>query len=114
MSKEQELINELQEYLDTEDTTDIVLYPEEVQMCIDALENQMTSKDKIVVTLWMDEIYVVISDENMMGEVKDIIEYATYNYTEVCSNILRVNGSGEERYHALYQIVNEFKNVIVK
>lgn len=41
MNNEQELINELQEYLDIEDTSGIDLYPEEVQMCIDALEKQI-------------------------------------------------------------------------
>lgn len=41
MSKEQELIDELQEYLDIEDTSGIDLYQEEVQMCIDALEKQI-------------------------------------------------------------------------
>ena len=68
----------------------------------------------VVVTLWMDEMYIVVSDENMMNEVKDIIEYATYNYTEVRTNKIRINGSGEERYNALYQIINEFENVIIK
>ena len=41
MNNEKELINELQEYLDIEDTSGIDLYPEEVQMCIDALEKQI-------------------------------------------------------------------------
>ena len=46
MSKEQELIDELQEYLDIEelDTGNICLYPEEVQMCINALEKQVPKK----------------------------------------------------------------------
>ena len=44
MSKEQKLIDELQEYLDIEDTSRIDLYPEEVQMCIDALEKQVAKK----------------------------------------------------------------------
>lgn len=44
MSEEQELINELQEYLDIEDTDNIALYPEEVQMCMDALEKQAAKK----------------------------------------------------------------------
>lgn len=44
MSKEQELIDELQEYLDIEDTDNIALYPEEVQMCMDALEKQVAKK----------------------------------------------------------------------
>lgn len=40
MTKEQELINELQEYLDIEDTDNIALYQEEVQMIIEALEEK--------------------------------------------------------------------------
>ena len=44
MSKEQELIDELQEYLDIEDTSRIDLHPEEVQMCMDALEKQIAKK----------------------------------------------------------------------
>lgn len=46
MIKEQELIDELQEYLDIEDTSRIDLYPEDVQMCIDALEKQIAKKPK--------------------------------------------------------------------
>lgn len=49
MTKEQKLIDELQEYLDIEDTSGIDLYPEEVQMCIDALEKQtwVSVKDRL-------------------------------------------------------------------
>jgi rRNA maturation endonuclease Nob1 len=53
MIKEQELIDELQEYLDIEDTSRIDLYPEDVQMCIDALEKQIAKKPYI----WGDGYY---------------------------------------------------------
>ena len=46
MSKEQEIIDELQEYLDVGDNDRIALYSEEVQMCIKALEKQITKKPK--------------------------------------------------------------------
>ena len=44
MSNEQEIIDELQEYLDIGDNDRIALYPEEVRMCIDALEKQIAKK----------------------------------------------------------------------
>ena len=45
MNKEQELIDELQEYLYIEDRDiDISLYDEEIIMCIDALEKQIPKK----------------------------------------------------------------------
>lgn len=44
MSKEQEIIDELQECLDIGDNDRIALYPEEVRMCIDALEKQVPKK----------------------------------------------------------------------
>ena len=114
MNKEQELINELQEYLDIEDTGNIALYPEEVQMCIDALEEQMVNKGGIVITLWMDEMYIDLADKKMLDDVKDAIEYATYNYTVVQPDKIRINETGEQRYNAIYQIVNEFDNVRVR
>ena len=46
MSNEQEIIDELQEYLDIGDNDRIALYPEEVRMCIDALEKQIAKKPK--------------------------------------------------------------------
>ena len=46
MSKEQEIIDELQEYLDVGDNDRIALYSEEVQMCIKALEKQIAKKPK--------------------------------------------------------------------
>lgn len=53
MTKEQKLINELQEYLDIEDTSEIALYPEEVQMCIEALEKQIPKN----LYIWGDGYY---------------------------------------------------------
>ena len=47
MSNEQEIIDELQECLDIGDNDRIALYPEEVRMCIEALEKQI--KKKVVV-----------------------------------------------------------------
>ena len=44
MSDEQEIIDELQEYLDVGDNDKIALYIEEVQMCIEALEKQIAKK----------------------------------------------------------------------
>lgn len=44
MSDEQEIIDELQEYLDVGDNDRIALYIEEVQMCIEALEKQIAKK----------------------------------------------------------------------
>ena len=46
MSNEQEIIDELQEYLDIGDNDRIALYPEEVRMCIEALEKQIAKKPK--------------------------------------------------------------------
>ena len=48
MSNEQEIIDELQEYLDIGDNDRIALYPEEVQMCIEALEKQIAKKPRII------------------------------------------------------------------
>ena len=47
MNNEQEIIDELQECLDIGDNDRIALYPEEVRMCIDALEKQIAKKPKI-------------------------------------------------------------------
>lgn len=44
MSDEQEIIDELQEYLDVGDNDRIALYIEEVRMCIEALEKQIAKK----------------------------------------------------------------------
>ena len=44
MSSEQEIIDELQECLDIGDNDKIALYPEEVWMCINALEKQIKKK----------------------------------------------------------------------
>ena len=49
MSKEQEIIDELQEYLDVGDNDRIALYSEEVQMCIKALEKQITKKPTVLI-----------------------------------------------------------------
>ena len=49
MSKEQEIIDELQEYLDVGDNYRIALYSEEVQMCIKALEKQITKKPTVLI-----------------------------------------------------------------
>ena len=80
MSKRQELINELQEYLDIEDTDNIALYPEEVQMCIEALEKQVPKKPKDIVTLeepFDDEVNVKMGNCAICGyDVhSDISEY---------------------------------------
>ena len=49
MSKEQEIIDELQEYLDVGDNDRIALYSEEVQMCIKALEKQIAKKPTVLI-----------------------------------------------------------------
>ena len=46
MSNEKEIIDELQECLDIGDNDRIALYPEEVRMCIEALEKQIAKKPK--------------------------------------------------------------------
>ena len=62
MTKEQELINELQEYLDIEDTSGIDLYQEEVQMCIDALETKI-ELNKRNMTPDIIKAYMIFEDE---------------------------------------------------
>ena len=49
MSNEQEIIDELQECLDIGDNDRIALYPEEVQMCIKALEKQIAKKPIVLI-----------------------------------------------------------------
>ena len=49
MSSEQEIIDELQEYLDIGDNDRIALYSEEVQMCIKALEKQIAKKPTVLI-----------------------------------------------------------------
>ena len=69
MSKKQQLINELQEYLDTEyrDTTDLILYDEEVQMCIYALEKQtwISVKDRLPPEPRIGENGYIVQEKNV-------------------------------------------------
>ena len=64
MTKEQALINELQEYLDIKDTSGIDLYQEEVQMCIEALEKQIEKEIHIYAN---GEQHCPTCDENLTG-----------------------------------------------
>ena len=65
MSKEQEIIDELQEYLDVGDNDRIALYPEEVRMCIDALEKQIAKK--VIVSPYNNMKYCPICEVSVTG-----------------------------------------------
>ena len=82
MSKEQELIDELQEYLDLEEKyIDLYLYEKEVQMCIEALEKQIGKK-------------IERYDSNIIGEMTFncpncnleyyVTDYEDFNYCPNC------------------------------
>ena len=65
MSNEQEIIDELQEYLDIGDNDRIALYPEEVRMCIDALEKQIAKK--VIVSPYNNMKYCPICEVSVTG-----------------------------------------------
>ena len=65
MSNEQEIIDELQECLDIGDNDRIALYPEEVQMCIEALEKQIAKK--VIVSPYNNMKYCPICEVSVTG-----------------------------------------------
>ena len=65
MSNEQEIIDELQECLDIGDNDRIALYPEEVRMCIDALEKQIAKK--VIVSPYNNMKYCPICEVSVTG-----------------------------------------------
>ena len=65
MSNEQEIINELQECFDIGDNDRIALYPEEVQMCIEALEKQIAKK--VIVSPYNNMKYCPICEVSVTG-----------------------------------------------
>ena len=69
MSNEQEIIDELQEYLDIGDNDRIALYPEEVRMCIDALEKQIAKK--VIVSPYNNMKYCPICEVSVTGMYYD-------------------------------------------
>ena len=81
MSNEQEIIDELQECLDIGDNDKIALYPEEVRMCIDALEKQIKKKVKRYSCNIIGEITFNCPSCNLEYYVTD---YEDFNYCPNC------------------------------
>ena len=81
MSNEQEIIDELQECLDIGNNDKIALYPEEVQMCIDALEKQIKKKIERYSCNTIGEMTFNCPSCNLEYYVTD---YEDFNYCPNC------------------------------
>ena len=81
VSNEQEIIDELQEYLDIGDNDRIALYPEEVRMCIDSLEKQIKKKVERYSCNTIGEMTFNCPSCNLEYYVTD---YEDFNYCPNC------------------------------
>ena len=92
MSSEQEIIDELQECLDIGDNDRIALYPEEVRMCIDALEKQIKKKVERYSCNTIGEMTFNCPSCNLEYYVTD---YEDFNYCPNCGQ--KIDWGVEER-----------------